>query len=373
MWWLVAWAVAIATNGSDVIYGLRRIATSTQFGQYTIGEKIDAGGMGEIYRASHAMLRRPAALKLLKPERVGAENLRRFETEVRHTANLTHPNTVAIYDYGRTPEGVFYYAMEFLDGIDLERLVREDGPLPAGRVVHILRQICGALDEAHALGLIHRDVKPSNLILCLRGRTPDVAKIVDFGLVMELRGDDGGAGRRIEGTPAYISPEAVNAPAEVGPASDLYGLGAVAYYLLTGQRVFEGASSWSLCAKHVSAPPPPPSSRTVLPIPPQLEALVLRCLAKSPADRPASARTLAAELAALTDVPAWDEDQAMLWWQTRRSLASPSGSPAVTETLTVELHDRQPPVSATLDLSQPTAFSEVVGAGGDAAARGVRG
>lgn len=350
VWWLAAWAIAIAANGSKVIYGLRRAVgdVKKQYGQYHKGAMIKDGGMGEVFRAHHVLLRRPAAIKLLKRDRVGADNLRRFEREVQLTSQLTHPHTVAIFDYGRSGDGDLYYVMEYLDGVDLEELVHRRGPQPAARVVRILHQMCGALDEAHALGLIHRDVKPGNIILCLRGQTPDVAKIVDFGLVKELqRTGEQTAQAMIAGTPAYIAPEAVTDPDRVGPRTDLYGLGGVAYYLLTGEHVFSGKTTIDLCLQHVHAPPPPPSSRVDVPIPPQLEALVLRCLAKDPADRPADARALAAELEALTDVPRWDNDLAMAWWKAWAE--EPRGAPSTDAagTVTIDMRDRAAFASTT--------------------------
>ncbi len=354
-------AVVIAATGSKVIYGLRRqVRAAMQLGQYTLGARIPGGGMGEVYLAEHALLRRPTAIKLVPPDKVGVESLTRFEREVQSTSLLTHPNTVAIYDYGRTPDGVFYYAMEFLDGVNLDDLVRQDGPQPAPRVIHIVMQVCGALDEAHELGLIHRDIKPANIILCERGRLPDVAKVIVFGLVKEISGaTDDSASRIIMGTPAYISPEAVTNPGGVGPASDLYSLGATAYFLLTGQQVFDGKTSVDVCLHHVSAPPPPPSTRTGNPIPPELEALVLACLHKDPALRPASALALRVALARLAAYRDWDETAAREWWREyrKRRLVSvdsttPTGPGRQGQTLTVDVIGRTEPVS-TDELSSP--------------------
>jgi serine/threonine-protein kinase len=323
MVWTGMWALGggvIAALASHVIYDLRReVREARRLGQYTLLEKIGEGGMGAVYRARHAMLRRPTAIKLLPSDRAGAERIQRFEREVQLTSQLTHPNTISIFDYGRTPDGVFYYAMEYLDGINLEDLVRLDGPQPPGRVVHLMRQIAGSLSEAHDIGVVHRDIKPSNVILVPeRGGAPDVAKVVDFGLVKDLdetawRTQEG----RLFGTPHYLSPEAITSASPVGPASDLYSLGCVGYFLLTGQRVFEGQSVIEVATQHLPVPPVPPAERLGRPLPVDLSMIVVSLLEKKPDQRPASARALIAMLDAVHDVDTWSSDQARVWWSRR--------------------------------------------------------
>jgi eukaryotic-like serine/threonine-protein kinase len=316
--------IAIATVGSRVIFGLRSEAARVKrLGQYTLEHKIGAGGMGVVYRASHAMLRRPTAIKLLPPERAGEASLVRFEREVQMTAQLSHPNTVAIYDYGRTPDGVFYYAMEFLDGINLEDLVRRHGPQTAGRVVTILDQVCGALSEAHGSGLVHRDIKPANIILTERGGEPDVAKVVDFGLVKPLVPSNPdltttGTGV-LTGTPLYLSPEAMTTPDVADLRSDLYALGAVGYFLLTGRAVFEAGTVAGIIGHHLHTEPIEPSRRVNLPIPGDLERVILQCLRKDPAERPQTARALRDALRACTQVRPWTSDEATEWWRVFRA------------------------------------------------------
>ena len=312
-------AVALSTLTSAVIFGLRRrVSEARRLGQYTLEEKLGEGGMGAVYRASHAMLRRPTAVKLLLPDRAGAHDVLRFEREVQTTAQLSHPNTVAIYDYGRTPDGVFYYAMEYLEGIDLDALVSGFGPQPPGRVVHVLAQVAGALGEAHGVNLIHRDVKPGNIMLCQRGGAPDVAKVVDFGLVRDLASGPGASASGLDlvtGTPLYLSPEAIRAPERVDGRSDIYALGAVGYYLLTGRHPFEGATVVEVCAHHLHTAPVPPSVRLGQPVPADLEALLLACLEKDPARRPPDAGALEETLLGCACAGEWGEREARRWWR----------------------------------------------------------
>lgn len=288
-----------------------------QLGQYTLEEKLGAGGMGTVYRARHAMLRRPTAVKLLDVDKMSDAAVARFEREVQMTGTLTHPNTVAIYDYGRTPDGIFYYAMEYLDGINLDDLVARHGPLPDNRLLHLLRQICGSLAEAHAQGLVHRDIKPANIFLTTRGGLRDFVKVLDFGLVKAL--DDGASANvtsanAVTGTPLYLSPEAVREPDKVDARSDVYAIGAVGYYLATGTPVFNGATVMEICMKHVQAEPEAPSARTGRGIDAKLEAVMLRCLSKSPADRPANAAELLRELETCIEIGRWTTDEAAEWW-----------------------------------------------------------
>lgn len=347
--WL-AMMTASATIASRVIYGLRKeVRAARRVGQYELLEKIGEGGMGVVYRARHALLRRETALKLLPQATLPAERQQRFEREVRLTARLSHPNTVSIFDYGRTPDGVFYYAMEYLDGLDLERLVAHAGALPVGRVAHLLRQILLSLTEAHELGLIHRDIKPANVILTERGGEADVVKVVDFGLVKDLHGAEAGgltAAGGLTGTPLYMPPEAVRASDEAGAAGDLYAAAAVAYYLLTGTHVFSGATIMEICAHHLHTPPVPPSERLGRSLPPDLENLILAGLAKAPAARPASARAFRAALEACAGIPPWTEADARAWWDAHRgeipSLRQAQPVSASARTVAVDLRERAP-------------------------------
>lgn len=318
-----------AAIASGVIYGLRQqVSKAQQLGQYTLEERLGEGGMGTVYRARHALLRRPTAVKLLRPERTGDAALQRFEREVQLTSQLTHPNTVAIYDYGRSADGTFYYAMEYLDGLDLQRLIEIDGAQTPARTVHLLLQICSALAEAHGLGLIHRDIKPANVILCERGGAPDVVKVVDFGLVKSLSPRDeqpllSGA-EMIFGTPHFLAPEAVRSLDAVDARTDLYALGAVGYFLLTGQYVFDGETIIEVCGHHLHTAPQPLAARAPGRVPAALDQLLLCCLAKDPAQRPQSAAEMRNSLVACGIEP-WSDAQARAWWTRYRCAAAPSG------------------------------------------------
>jgi serine/threonine protein kinase len=313
-------AAAIALS-SRRIYGLQKeVQRAERLGQYTLEDKIGEGGMGAVYRASHAFLRRPTAVKLIRSGLATPELLARFEREVQLTSQLTHPNTIAIYDYGRTPEGVFYYAMEYLPGLPLDRVILDDGPQPEARVVHLLKQVCASLAEAHAIGLVHRDIKPANVMVCERGGSYDVAKLLDFGLVKELQsaGEPGVTGvDHVVGTPHYMAPELVVSAANVGPRCDVYAVGAVAYAVVTGKHVFAGKSGVEIIGHHLHTSPVPPSERLGRPIDAFLEQLILSCLSKRPEDRPADARALLGQLEEGWTGSVWTQRDAREWWETR--------------------------------------------------------
>ena len=335
--------VAATTVISHVIYGLSiQVRKAMQLGQYVLEDKIGAGGMGVVYRARHAMLRRPTAIKLLS--NTTSQAAERFEREVQITARLTHPNTVAVYDYGRTPEGVFYYAMEYLDGISLEDLVIEHGPQSPRRVAHILVQICGALEEAHRAGLVHRDIKPANAMLTERGGVLDVVKVLDFGLVKETasaaeKGPQLSVVNTIVGTPHYMAPETIREPTKIDGRADLYAVGATAYFLLTGETVFAGKSVIEICSQHLHEAPVPPSKKRP-DLPAALEAVILACLAKAPSDRPPDAATVAARVQAC-DLGEWSQAEARAWWK-----AQGRGSPGAASASKVQVRSGNADVSA---------------------------
>jgi tRNA A-37 threonylcarbamoyl transferase component Bud32 len=329
--------------GAVLVYVLMRLANrlqaaarkaalkAKQLGQYALDDKIGEGAFGAVYRAHHALMRRPVAVKLLQTEKLTQSSAARFEREVQLTSQLTHPNTITLYDYGRTPEGIFYYAMEYLDGLTIDRLVKQYGAQPEGRVISILRQVCGSLAEAHAIGLVHRDIKPANVFLTQRGGVPDFVKVLDFGLV-KVRDVQGGAELTMAeatlGTPLYMSPEAVEHANEVDARSDLYSLGAVGYFLVTGEAMFDCLTLGEVLMHQVKDLPVRPSERLGKPVSPDLEELLMRCLAKNPASRPAHARELDDALARCRSATDWTRELADEWW--RKFAATQSEKTVVT-------------------------------------------
>jgi len=322
-----------------------------QLGQYTLEEKVGEGGMGVVYRAKHALLRRDTAVKLLLPGRANEAAIARFEREVCLTCQLTHPNTIQVYDYGHTPEGIFYYAMEFLRGVNLHDLVVRFGPQPEGRVIHILAQVCASLAEAHALGLIHRDIKPGNVFLCRRGGVPDCVKVLDFGLVRDFRSADpepvdGEGDRVIEGTAWFMPPEAVQAGATTDPRSDIYSLGAVGYFMLTRSYIFDAESVDDIQQKQLDDAPVPPTRRTANPISAEMEQLLLQCLEKDRDRRPQSANELREALLALEAAAEWTTEASTAWWKDFESKPTSAASgaeaeiPSALPTLSVDLAGR---------------------------------
>lgn len=294
------------------------MAPGRQFGNYVLEEKIKESSMGAIYRARHIRLRRPAALKILRAERTSPEAILQFEQEVQLTSSLRHPNTVSIFDFGHTPDDLFYYAMELIDGLTLADLVKTSGRLPDGRVLWLLQQTCGSLAEAHELNLIHRDIKPENIMVSRRGNRPDHVTVLDFGLVTTTAEAPNGAAespRGVVGTPLYISPEAAQGGANLSAASDLYSIAAVGYYLLTGMPVFHGRTVVEVLQQHLHSTPICPSERCDADISPDLEKLLMQCLRKDPAERPASALALAEALANCVPRTPWRVEDALHWWR----------------------------------------------------------
>jgi serine/threonine-protein kinase len=311
---------------SRVVTGLgQQVSRERELGSYRLGELLGSGGMGDVYLATHRMLARPAAIKLIRPEVLASSDaaaaqlaMTRFKREAEAAARLRSPHTVELYDFGVTEDGTLYTVMELLDGMTLQALVREHGPLPAARVVHILRQVCDSLEEAHVSGLVHRDIKPANIHVGRLGLRHDFVKVLDFGLVKSVAEREPGLATEIgltPGTPAYMAPEAAGADA-VDARADIYALGCVAYYLLTGKLVFEGSSAIQMMARHLQEAPVPPSRRTEQFVPAALDHLVLACLAKDPADRPQSAAAVAHALDAV-EGGAWTDAAATAWWSER--------------------------------------------------------
>jgi serine/threonine-protein kinase len=301
-----------------------RAQQAEDLGSYRLVSLIGEGGMGEVWKATHHMLAREAAVKLVRPEMIADSSarqadtaVRRFRREANAIASLQSPHTVYLYDFGVSQEGQLYYVMELLDGISLQTLVTHFGPQPPSRTAALLRQVCHSLHEAHSRGLVHRDLKPSNVMICEVALEYDFVKVLDFGLAKSIERADV-TQLTVEGlatgTPGYMAPEVATGETRIDGRADLYALGCIAYFLLTGTMVFRDSSAVNMALKHVQAIPDPPSQRTELPIPPDLERVVLQCLAKKPADRPASARELA-EMIEACNVPAWTPEQARAWWE----------------------------------------------------------
>jgi serine/threonine-protein kinase len=319
----------LAIMGSRVVYGLTRdLSKAQQLGSYQLVQKIGAGGMGEVWKAKHRLLARPAAIKFIKSDALSRDRaaaataLQRFEREAQATSGLSSQHSIDLYDFGITDDGTFYYVMELLEGVDLRTLVERYGPVPPGRAIHIHRQACDSLEDAHYVGVVHRDIKPGNIFLCRKGPEYDFVKVLDFGLVKQI----GASGRKsaqltvegiASGTPAFMAPEMAYDSRVVDGRADLYALGCVAYWLLTGQLVFSGESPMGTMLRHVNDAPPPPSSRTELEIPADLERIILACLEKDPDKRPPSARELSRLLAECErSVTPWDPERMQHWWQT---------------------------------------------------------
>lgn len=331
---------ALAWVGARVVYGLgREVREARELGSYSLVERLGVGGMGEVWRARHRLLARPAAIKLVRPERLGGDPsgrrlaLARFEREAQATASMRCPHTIDLYDFGTTDDGSFYYVMELLDGIDLESLVEEHGPLPAERAVYLLRQICHSLGEAHDHGLIHRDIKPANIFACRYGRELDWVKVLDFGMV---KADDDPrlqdvrltAEETAGGTPAYMAPEQVTGDRPIDGRTDLYALGCVAYWLLTGHLVFQGRTPIEAMMMHVRDSPVPPSRVTDVPIPQEVDQVVLACLEKDPQRRPATADALDSALGAIPLAAPWTPVRARRWWAANHPPAAWDSTPS---------------------------------------------
>ncbi len=324
----IGFFAALSIYGSHRIDVLQQDALDARsLGQYVLKQQLRGGGMGEVHLAEHRLLRRPCAVKVIREgQHRDANALARFEREVQATASLTHPNAVQIFDYGRTDDGTFFYAMEYLPGLSLDEMVEQHGALPPARVVHFLMQLCGALGEAHARGLLHRDIKPGNVIICERGGVHDVAKLLDFGLVTPVLSNGSTDGERVNsnsphltlpgvilGTPAFMSPEQCAGDAALTIASDIYSLGALGYYLLTGRVLFPDRTPMQMLAAHMYETPKPMVDAGAT-VPPDVEAVIVRCLAKEPKGRFDSAASLAAALRATSVASDWTEAQASVWW-----------------------------------------------------------
>jgi serine/threonine-protein kinase len=342
-WFTILWLIvpgyvcaALAVVPATVIRGLgKQVKRARELGSYQLEEQIGKGGMGEVYRARHRLLARPAAVKLISPAALRGSSpdenrvvIERFRREAEAAATLRSAHTIELYDYGVAEDGTFYYVMELLDGIDFQQLVQRHGPLPPERVIHLISQTCDSLGEAHLAGLVHRDVKPSNIVACRMGLKVDFVKVLDFGLVKH---DQKNPEKQIEittagsvsGTPAFMAPESISGIGTVGPAADVYAIGCVTYWLLTGQNVFKAANPTMMMMQHVTAAPVPPSLKAPHPVQRDLEEIVMRCLSKDPADRPSDAAALLELLNKCRVALPWTDARALEWWNELRAAEIP--------------------------------------------------
>ena len=329
LWQATALMAMVAFAVSRVLYRMgTAVSAAREMGSYSLDELLGKGGMGDVWKASHRLIKRPAAIKLIRADDLGPAGsgsreraMMRFEREARATAGLSSKHTITLFDFGRADDGTFYYVMELLRGFDLETLVQRHGPVPAERTVHLLQQICHSLIEAHECGMVHRDIKPANIFSCHLGPDFDYVKVLDFGLVKESAGaDDTDIKLTVEGsisgTPAYMPPETALGKQEPDPRGDIYMVGCVGYWLLTGQLVFDGNSPLAIVSQHIHEEAPAPSTRTELHVPAALEAVIMDCLKKNPDERPQTARELRSRLQSCALDEVWSPERAERWWRT---------------------------------------------------------
>ena len=342
----------VATVTSFILMRRRDKSEVGRIGAYTLKSLIGEGGFAHVYLANHALLKRPTAVKVLKQDQMNARNLGRFEREVQLASSLTHPNTIGIYDYGSSDDGHFYYAMEFIKGLTIQELIELDGPQTPERVTWILKQVCASLREAHSKGLIHRDIKPQNIMLCRRGGEYDTVKVLDFGLARNL--DETSSNRVTEtqlliGTPHYIAPERIVDPNCMDPRTDIFSLGILAYYMLTGSEPYDAADSMDALAQTMNRSARRPSEQASSEIPYVLDRLVQECHSRTMAERPSSIDDVMKVLGDIRFADSWSASRAAAWWASHQAavsatmerVASSSGSERTTATLVRPLLSKQ--------------------------------